>query len=218
MNKKPDRFRTEQEEFWSGDFGRDYSNRNSPEKFLAANIAMFSRILSRMERVDSVIELGANIGLNLEAIRSLLPAVQMSAVEINAQTCRILGQRLPDVDISQTSLLDLEVEQKFDLVLIKGVLIHVNPQQLPLAYEKLATLSARYVLIAEYYSPTPVSIEYRGHRDRLYKRDFAGEFLDRYSDFRLLDYGFVWRRDPLFSQDDLNWFLLERRAFDSLSG
>lgn len=212
MNKKTNRVRTAQEEFWSGDFGRDYSDRNSPEKFLAANIAMFSRILSRMDRVDSVIELGANIGLNLEAIKTLLPDVRMTAVEINAETCQTLSQRLPEVAINQTSLLDLEIEQQFDLVLIKGVLIHVNPQQLPLAYEKLSTLSARYVLIAEYYNPTPVSIEYRGHSDRLYKRDFAGEFLDRNTDYRLLDYGFIWRRDPVFSQDDLTWFLLERCA------
>jgi spore coat polysaccharide biosynthesis protein SpsF len=29
---------------------------------------------------------------------------------------------------------------------------------------------------------------------------------------KLLDYGFAYRRDPDFPQDDINWFLLERRA------
>ena len=37
-----------------------------------------------------------------------------------------------------------------------------------------------------------------------------GEMLDRYSDLHLVDYGFVWRRD-VFAQDDLTWFLLEKR-------
>jgi len=212
MNQKSEQFKTEQERFWAGQFGREYSERNSPDKFLAANVAMFARIFSRLDNLKSVIELGANIGLNLEAIESLLPEVQMEAVEINADACQILKQRLPKVGVSQASLLDYRPRARFDLVLIKGVLIHINPQQLPLVYEQLAALSARYVVIAEYYNPTPVSIEYRGHNDRLFKRDFAGEFLDKYPEFKIVDYGFIWRRDPLFAQDDLTWFLLERRS------
>ena len=36
---------------------------------------------------------------------------------------------------------------------------------------------------------------YRGHTARLFKRDFAGEMLDRFSDLRLVDYGFRYHRD-----------------------
>jgi spore coat polysaccharide biosynthesis protein SpsF len=94
--------------------------------------------------------------------------------------------------------------------LIKGVLIHIAPDQLAAVYEKLYQVSRRYILIAEYYNPTPVSIPYRGHADRLFKRDFAGEMLDRYPALELVDYGFVYHRDPLFPQDDMTWFLLQR--------
>jgi hypothetical protein len=34
--------------------------------------------------------------------------------------------------------------------------------------------------------------------------------LDRYPDLDLVDYGFVYHRDPLFPQDDMTWFLLQR--------
>jgi len=44
----------------------------------------------------------------------------------------------------------------------------------------------------------------------LFKRDFAGEMLDRFKDLELLDYGFVYHRDNNFPQDDLNWFLLRK--------
>jgi len=44
----------------------------------------------------------------------------------------------------------------------------------------------------------------------LFKRDFAGEMLERFADLKLLDYGFVYRRDPNFPQDDITWFLLEK--------
>lgn len=58
----------------------------------------------------------------------------------------------------------------------------------------------------------PVVVSYRGHEDRLFKRDFAGEMLDRYPDLELVDYGFVYHRDPNFPQDDPNWFLLRKRS------
>jgi len=95
--------------------------------------------------------------------------------------------------------------------LIKGVLIHINPAMLPAVYEKLYAASHRYILIGEYYNPSPVTIPYRGHEDRLFKRDFAGEMLETYSDLTLVDYGFCYKRDTAFPQDDITWFLLEKR-------
>lgn len=35
--------------------------------------------------------------------------------------------------------------------------------------------------------------------------------LDRFPDLTVADYGFVWRHDPVFPGDDLNWFLLEKQ-------
>ena len=99
----------------------------------------------------------------------------------------------------------------WDLVLIKGVLIHINPDELNQVYEKLVAATSRYLMVTEYYNPVPVTIPYRGHVDRLFKRDFAGEIMELHPEMKLLDYGFVYRRDPNFPQDDLTWFLMERR-------
>ena len=99
----------------------------------------------------------------------------------------------------------------WDLVLIKGVLIHINPDELNQVYEKLVAATNRYLMVAEYYNPVPVAIPYRGHADRLFKRDFAGEIMELHPEMKLLDYGFVYRRDPNFPQDDLTWFLMEKR-------
>lgn len=205
-------FKTEQEVFWAGEFGRQYISRNSPEKLLAAKTALFSRILARTDGPASVIELGANIGVNLEAIQSLLPDAELSAVEINETAFEEIQRRLPRVSAECTSILDMNTTRQFDMVVIKGVLIHINPNELPTVYDRMNELCSRYVVIAEYYNPTPVSINYRGHSERLFKRDFAGEFLDRHADFELVDYGFAWHRDPLFPLDDTTWFLLRRRS------
>ena len=83
----------------------------------------------------------------------------------------------------------------------------VNPQ----VYDKLVAACGRYLMVAEYYNPAPVAIPYRGHSDRLFKRDFAGEIMDRHPQLQLVDYGFAYRRDPNFPQDDITWFLMEKR-------
>ena len=95
-------------------------------------------------------------------------------------------------------------------MLIKGVLIHIAPEELLEVYDKLYNSSKRYICIAEYYNPVPVEVQYRGHSGKLFKRDFTGEMLDKYSDLQLVDYGFIYHRDNNFPQDDITWFLLEK--------
>jgi pseudaminic acid biosynthesis-associated methylase len=204
----PRRRKTEQEMFWAGAFGDEYIGRNRSDSLLAANLALFARVFARTTDVRSVIELGANVGMNLKAIRALCPAAACTGVEINAKAVREL-RRIPGVKAIHKSLFDWK-SGGHDLAFTKGVLIHLNPGLLPLAYDRLAEAGRRYVAIIEYYNPSPVEVPYRGHSARLFKRDFAGEFMTRHPGFRLVDYGFVYHGDPVFRQDDLTWFLMQR--------
>lgn len=202
-------FTTEQEAFWAGEFGDGYVARNQGSGWIAANSALFARVLMRTERVGSVLELGANIGLNLHAIRALLPDAALSAVEINPAAVAEL-RLIPRLRVHHASILEFAPDEPHDLVFVKGVLIHLAPERLPEVYDLMYRASSRYLLVAEYYSPTPVAIAYRGFANRLFKRDFAGEMLARFPDLRLIDYGFVYHRDPVFPQDDITWFLMEK--------
>lgn len=200
-------FKTDQEKFWSEEFGDSYIERNQNYH---VNIPLFSEILSKTDKVESIIEFGSNIGLNLKAIRNLFPTINLSAIEINSKAIQHLKE-LDDIKVYNQSILDFEVDYKRDLVLIKTVLIHINPEYLNDVYELLYQSSNRYICIAEYYNPTPVEVNYRGHTKRLFKRDFAGEMLEKYSDLELVDYGFVYHRDNNFPQDDITWFLLRKK-------
>ncbi|RCW77356.1 pseudaminic acid biosynthesis-associated methylase [Saliterribacillus persicus] len=199
-------FKTEQEKFWAGEFGKNYINRNTD---YLGNIPLFSKIFSKTNNVTSIIELGANIGLNLKAIKTVLPNTDLSAVEISSDAVKELEQ-IEDLNVYNESLLDFNVDYKRDFVLIKGVLIHINPDFLDEVYDLLYNLTDKYICIAEYYNPTPVGVNYRGHEDKLFKRDFAGEVLDKFDDLELVDYGFVYHRDNNFPQDDITWFLLKK--------
>ena len=154
-------------------------------------------------------EFGANIGMNLQALRVLLPNAKLSAIEINEKAVEEL-RALRDVEVFHQSILNFCPDRTWEVVLSKGVLIHINPDKLSHVYRLLYESSHRYICLAEYYNPSPVTVAYRGHDEKLFKRDFAGEMLDRYKDLSLVDYGFVYHRDRQFPQDDLTWFLLEK--------
>ena len=201
--------RTEQEDFWHGSFGDGYIERNKGKSLLASNIAFFAKVLSNSQGIDSVFEFGCNIGMNLKAIKALLPMTKLSGVEINKRAVTELRKN-NEIEVIESSILDLEIDTKFDLTLIKTVLIHIHPDRLDEVYSRLYGYSNKYICIAEYYNPFPVNVQYRGHDNRLFKRDFAGEFMKKYPDVKLIDYGFVYHQDPNFPQDDISWFLMKK--------
>ncbi len=201
--------RSPQEAFWAGSFGDDYSLRNKEEGIIASNIALFSRIMTRTRNVNSIIEFGANIGLNLIAINKLMPRVDLSAVEINKKACKSL-EELGFVQVYCQSIFEFTIDQKRDFTFSKGVLIHINPSLLNKAYEILYNASNKYICICEYYNPTPLEVTYRGYEGKLFKRDFSGEMMEKFPDLKLIDYGFVYHHDPCFPQDDITWFLMEK--------
>jgi spore coat polysaccharide biosynthesis protein SpsF len=201
---------TPQEEFWSGDFGREYITRNQSDELLASNRVFFERALSKAGRISSCVEFGANIGMNLKALRLIDPGIVTKAVEINPDAAAELRDLIGAENVVEGSLFDWSGEPS-ELSFTKGVLIHINPDMLRAAYDRLYAASSQFILVAEYYSPKPVAIPYRGHEDRLFKRDFAGEMLEHYPDLALVDYGFAYRRDPKFPQDDISWFLMQKQ-------
>ena len=201
-------YKTEQEEFWAGKFGTDYINRNNSEYLLNSKISIWSRMLRSTNNIKYIREFGCNIGLNLIALKKLNPKFQLSGYEINEEAIK-QANKYNIGKIKQCSILEKIDDEPADLVFTVGVLIHINPDYLKNVYDNFITCSKRYILIAEYYSPQPSKIVYRGNKNKLFKRDFAGELIDEYK-LNLVDYGFFYNRDNLTPQDDINWFLLEK--------
>ena len=201
-------YETEQENFWATNFGSNYIIRNNSEQLLYSKVAWWAKMLKSANNVTSIRELGCNIGLNLVALKRLQPSLQLSGYEINDEAFR-QAKEFNVAEIKQGSILQKIEDKKVNLTFTSGVLIHINPEHLNKVYDNLVNGSNRYVLVAEYYNPVPVSVTYRGHEDRLFKRDFAGDLIENYG-LKLIDYGFVYKRDNLAPQDDVNWFLLQK--------
>ena len=81
-----------QVQLWRGEFGDAYVDRNtaSPDT-LRANVSMWSKIFSHtmVAPPQSILEVGANIGINLRALRSLT-AARFYAIEPNDKARSIL--------------------------------------------------------------------------------------------------------------------------------
>lgn len=200
---------------WKGEFGNQYAERN--EGRVASNTALFAKILQRTHGITSVLEFGCGTGQNLEAIQILISPVDLYGIEINVEASNFAENVTSDI-----SCRDYIAENTpghwpeiFDLTMTKGVLIHTAPADLPTAYDRLIEHSSKYILIAEYYNPTPVEVMYRGMPAALWKRDFCEEII-KHADkqhhiwLRLIDYGFQYHGDHSFPQDDITYFLMEK--------
>lgn len=210
----------EQEALWAGQFGKEYTARNAGVR-VEHRMTFWDRIFDwgEVDTPESVIEFGANTGVNLEAISRIfaeneLSPPRLAGVEINPHSFELLQNNraiMAPFEAFHGSILDFSSEKQWDIAATVGLLIHIAPDDLPRAYDALDRVSRRWVLMAEYFSPKPREIEYRGHSNALWARDFAGEFLDRFGErYRLCDYGFAYHRDPDCPLDDLAWFLMSK--------
>jgi len=204
---------TPQVEFWRGDFGNAYTDRNAlrPE-LMRARTMLWSEIL-RVMRGDgprTILEVGANIGVNLRAL-SVLTDAHKRAVEPNDTARAILVEdNVVAADDARpgTAASIPWPNASADLVFTSGVLIHIHPDHLEASMRDIHRVSSRWVLSIEYFSDRPEEVRYRGHEGVLFKRDFGGMWLDLFPDLKLADCGFCWKRET--GLDNLTWWLFRK--------
>jgi len=92
--------KTDQENFWQGSFGDEYTQRNQEAIWVPSNTALFSKVIARTQGLKSVLEFGSNLGLNLHALHNLLPSAELSAIEINDQAVAELKRWATDQGIA----------------------------------------------------------------------------------------------------------------------
>jgi pseudaminic acid biosynthesis-associated methylase len=204
-------YRTEQERFWATTYAEEYIQRNR-EFDHELGASAWRLILEKAGRIDNYLEFGCNIGRNIEQLKRVLPEAEASVIEISEPAFEYVTSAYTLANAFNGSILDSRYESgSFDLVFSMGVLIHVPPDELLEHMQRMWDYSSSHILMGEYFNRTPVSIEYRGEPDRLFKRDFGRLFIDNF-DVRLLDYGFLW--GYIYDSagfGDVTWWLFEKR-------
>jgi pseudaminic acid biosynthesis-associated methylase len=204
-----------QVDLWKGAFGDDYIDRNSADpRRISVSIRLWADILKLMigDPPRSILEVGANVGINLRALRALTDA-ELFAVEPNDKARNILAR--DGVVYAGNLRSDIAQQISFpdgvaDLAFSSGVLIHIHPNDLLEAMANIYRCAKRYIGCIEYFSDQPQPVQYRGEREALFKRDFGSEWLDNFPDLKVIGYGFAWKR--VTGLDNLTWWLFKKEA------
>jgi pseudaminic acid biosynthesis-associated methylase len=192
-------------ELWTGEFGNEYTQRNSRET-LEARRAMWEILLPK--GVESALEVGANVGLNLEAI-SQFSTAELYACEPNDMARAELHELLDHDNIRSDSADRLGWPDKHvDLVFTSGVLIHVPPDRLEASLKEISRVASRYVICGEYFAPSEEVVPYRGQSDALWRRDYGSLFMDACPDLHPLGTLFAWKRTT--GLDNLTFWIFEK--------
>src|SRR4051812_43099010 len=145
---------------------------------------------------ESVLEVGANIGLNLEAIGTISDA-ELYAVEPNA----IAREELIAAEFVHERNIRADYADKIgfpdeiaDLVITSGLLIHIPTDKLIPSMKEIHRCAKRWIISAEYFAPSEEMIPYRGHDNALWRRDYGSIWLDNFPDLHCQGAVFAWKR------------------------
>ena len=181
---------------WTDQFGRDYTDRNSltlPEldvlyhrNYGETRKELNERFLAEVPRSARILEVGCNIGNQLGILQKV-GFFNLYGIEIQHYALRQAKSRARGINVVAASAFEIPFRsESFDLVFTSGLLIHIAPADLSLVLSEIHRCTNKYIWGFEYYSSVPMEVSYRGHRDLLWKMNYAQAFLDRFDDLQLL--------------------------------
>lgn len=192
---------------WEGEFGRAYTDRNVID--WRVRLLAFKQMLDGLP-ISRVLEVGCNRGYNLVALAELLGGSDVVGVEPNRYALELARASSVKVGVLHGDAFDLPFKDGyFDLVFTAGVLIHIALTDLPVALSEIYRVTKRYILAIEYFAEEETIIQYRGHDDLLWKRDFLKHYQTQFPDLTLIRSGY-WEPEDGF--DRAHWWLLEKPA------
>ena len=209
---------TPQLEKWCGDFGQEYTRRNShtPEQvddlwqnnYGITRRKLNRRFLAGIPRSSPILEVGCNIGNQLLLLKEL-GYTNLHGVDVQRGALNVARSKASDVSFIQASAFALPYrDQCFELVHTSGVLIHISPEDIPAALDEIHRCSKAYIWGSEYYAPVATEVDYRGHGDLLWKMDYAREYLARFRDLEIV----AEQRLPYLQNDNVDSMFLLRRT------
>lgn len=194
------------EELWGGEFGNAYIERN---KDVGKRRGTFWGQFLAEFPVERVLEVGCNVGINLQWLTPPLAPANVYGIDINEKALQILRERLPGVNVrlGQAQALPFD-DGFFDLVFTAGVLIHQPEETLLSVMREIVRCSSKYVFCSEYFSEKTVEVPYRGQAGALFKRDYGALYQKHFPALKLLKKGFLTKADDW---DDETFWVFEKR-------
>ncbi len=188
--------KTPQLDRWTGEFGRQYTDRSSlnPEELDAlwrknygvGRQELNQRFLANISRDARILEVGCNLGNQLLALQRM-GFHDLHGIEVQDYALDRARSRLAGVRLTQATAFEIPYpDNDFDLVFTSGVLIHIAPADLLRALREIHRCSRAYIWGAEYHSADVEEVNYRGEKSLLWKMDYPAFYLQHFEDLELL--------------------------------
>jgi len=160
-------------EFWAGDFGNEYTNRNRVD--WRARIPFWDRIM-QITGIRSAFEVGCNAGWNLSAIKHANHGYNVYSEGCEINYTAAFQANAAGVNVRHGDLNTCDINNEFELVFTAGVLIHTPPDEIVSLMRAIIDASCDYVLAIEYEAKREEEVEYRGHAGKLWKRPYGNMY------------------------------------------
>ena len=193
------------EELWAGEFGNAYVDRNRGVH--APREAFWTGLVDELTP-KRVLEVGCNLGGNLQWIARRLPPADVYGVDVNPHALDELRAAIPGVNALTAAGRELPFRDAwFDLVFTMGVLIHQPESTLPLVMSEIVRCSRRWVLCGEYFAEQSTEVAYRNQPGALFKRNYGRLYAELFPGLRLVRQEFYGRDQ---GWDDVTVWLFEK--------
>jgi pseudaminic acid biosynthesis-associated methylase len=186
-----------QENTWSGQFGKDYTDRCTfgPEELNGFYISEYG--ISRLDMNNSflsglglenkrVLEVGCNVGNQLRMLQNM-GFSNLYGIELQQYAVEKAKSLTKGINIIQGVGDDIPFKDGyFDMVFTSGVLIHISPDNINRVLDEIYRCTNEYIWGLEYFADDYTEVKYRGNNDLLWKTNFSKLYLDRYPGLELV--------------------------------
>lgn len=209
---------TKQIEFWKGDFGKEYTDRNSYsskdwdqfyiDTWGKSKIEMNDLFIGHLQKDIKILEVGCNTGLQLNGFQRM-GFKNIYGVELQPYAVEQAKLNTKNINIICGSGFELPFKDNyFDVVCTNGVLIHISPKELETIMAEMYRCSNKYIFGFEYYAEKIIEINYRGNENYLWKADYASIFIKQFPDLKLIKKEFYPYKENPKNKDQM--YLLEK--------
>lgn len=190
-----DSLNTEQIRVWTGEFGRQYTDRNTytlaeldelyRSNYGVTRTEINHRFLEVVPRDALILEVGCNVGNQLLLLQQM-GFINLYGIEIQSYAVDRAKRLVAGAQLLRASALALPYpDRSFDLVFTSGVLIHVAPPDLARVLAEIHRCTRRWIWGFEYYAPQMTEVNYRGHTALLWKTDYVRRYREQFPDLEL---------------------------------
>jgi SAM-dependent methyltransferase len=115
--------------------------------------ALLSELIPLIGPISDVLDVGCGRGRLASLLLDVLPSATYTGVDIGPEQVEATRKVRPDGEVFQSRLQDFTPDRQWDLVIVSEVLMHVRPEEIELACQKVKSLARKWLITIDWTQP-----------------------------------------------------------------